>query len=100
MTIAACLTDVPHPGEFVREELDARGWLQRDLAYILGVPEQAVNLIVSGKRGITPEMAKALGKAFAVSAEYFANLQKAYEIGLRVSITPAGIAEMMEGTPE
>jgi HTH-type transcriptional regulator/antitoxin HigA len=80
VTIASCLTDVPHPGEFIREELDARGWSQRDLAYILGVPEQAVNLIVSSKRGISPEMAKALGDAFDVSAEYFANLQKAYEM--------------------
>ena len=66
MTIASCLTDIPHPGEFLREELEARGWSQRDLAYILGVPEQAVNLIVSGKRGISPEMAKALGQAFDV----------------------------------
>lgn len=80
MTVLSCLTDVPHPGEFVREELDARGWSQRDLAYILGVPEQAVNLITSGKRGISPDMAKALGTAFDVSAEYFANLQKAYEM--------------------
>ncbi len=80
MTIASCLIDVPHPGEFIREELDARGWSQRDLAYILGVPEQAVNLIASGKRGISPEMARALGKAFDVSADYFANLQQAYEM--------------------
>jgi HTH-type transcriptional regulator/antitoxin HigA len=80
MTIASLLTDVPHPGEFIREELEARGWLQRDLAYILGVPEQAVNLIVSGKRGISPEMAKALGNAFDVSADYFANLQQAFEM--------------------
>jgi HTH-type transcriptional regulator/antitoxin HigA len=80
MTIASCLIDVPHPGEFIREELEAREWSQRDLAYILGVPEQAVNLIISGKRGISPEMAKALGKAFDVSAEYFANLQQAYEM--------------------
>ena len=80
MSIIDSLTDVPHPGEFVREELDARGWLQRDLAYILGVPEQAVNMIVSGKRGVSPDMAKALGKAFDVSATYFANLQKAYEM--------------------
>jgi plasmid maintenance system antidote protein VapI len=36
--------DVPHPGYFIREELEARGWMQRDLAYILGVPSQAVNL--------------------------------------------------------
>lgn len=80
MSIVSCLTDVPHPGEFIREELEARGWSQRDLAYILGVPEQAVNLICSGKRGISPDMAKALGKAFDVSAEYFANLQQSYEM--------------------
>lgn len=80
MSIVTCLTDVPHPGEFIREELDARGWSQRDLAYILGTPEQAVNMIVSGKRGISPDMAKALGEAFDVSAEYFANLQQAHEM--------------------
>jgi HTH-type transcriptional regulator/antitoxin HigA len=72
--------DVPHPGFFIREELDARGWNQRDLAYILGTPEQAVNLIISGKRGISPEMAKALGEAFEVHADFFANLQKAYDM--------------------
>jgi HTH-type transcriptional regulator / antitoxin HigA len=80
MTIASSLTDVPHPGEFIREELDARGWSQRDLAYILGVQEQAINPIISGKRGVSPDMAKALGDAFDVSPEYFANLQQAYEM--------------------
>ena len=80
MTIASCLTDVPHPGEFLKEEMDARGWAQRDLAYILGVQEQAINLIVSGKLGISPEIAKALGDAFDVSPDYFANLQKSYEM--------------------
>jgi HTH-type transcriptional regulator/antitoxin HigA len=80
MSITSCLTDVPHPGEFIQEELDERGWSQRDLAYILGVPEQSVNVITSGKRGISPEMAKALGEAFDVSAEYFSNLQKAFEM--------------------
>lgn len=73
-------TAVPHPGEFIREELDARGWSQRDLAFILGCPEQAVGMIVSGRRGISAEMAKSLGDAFEVSAEFFANLQKAYEL--------------------
>ena len=80
MNFASSLSDVPHPGEFIREELEARDWSQRDLAYILGMHEQAVNLITSGKRGISPDMAKALGKAFDVSAEYFANLQKAFEM--------------------
>lgn len=89
MSIASCLNDVPHPGEFIREELEARGWSQRDLAYILGSPEQAVNMIVSGKRGISPEMAKALGGAFDVSSEYFANLQNAYEMSKAREPDPA-----------
>lgn len=72
--------DAPHPGTFIREEVDARGWSQRDLAYILGVPEQSVNTILAGKRGISPEMAKALGDAFDVSPELFINLQSAYDM--------------------
>jgi HTH-type transcriptional regulator / antitoxin HigA len=72
--------DVPHPGFYIREELEARDWTQRDLAYILGTPEQAVNMIISGKRGISPEMAKALGEAFDVNPDLFANLQRAYDM--------------------
>ena len=72
--------DVPHPGFFIREELEAREWSQRDLAYILDTPEQAVNMIMSGKRGISPEMAKALGEAFDVNPDLFINLQRAYDM--------------------
>lgn len=72
--------DVPHPGFYIREELEAREWTQRDLAYILGTPEQAVNMIISGKRGISPEMAKALGEAFDVNPDLFANLQRAHDM--------------------
>ena len=68
------------PGYFLREELEERGWSQRDLAFILGCPEQAVNMIISGKRGISPEMAKGLGEAFDVPAEFFANLQSIYDL--------------------
>ena len=72
--------DVPHPGFYIREELEAREWTQRDLAYILGTPEQAVNMIISGKRGVSPEMAKALGEAFDVNPDLFANLQRRYDM--------------------
>ncbi len=82
MDLTSCFTDVPHPGEFLKEEMEARGWSQRDLAYILGMPEQSINIIVAGKRGVSPEMAKSLGAAFDVSADYFANLQKAHEMSL------------------
>ncbi len=71
---------IEHPGTYIKEEIDARGWNQRDLAFILDVPEQAVNMLISGKRGISPDMAKALGEAFNVHADLFANLQTAYDM--------------------
>lgn len=89
MSIAELLADVPHPGEFIRDEIEARGWAQRDLAYILGVKDQAINPIMSGKRGISPDMAQALSKAFGISAEYFLNLQKAYELSTAKAADPA-----------
>lgn len=82
-------TDVPPPGYFIREELEAREWTQRDLAYVLGVPEQAVNLILSGKRGISADMAKALGEAFDVQAEFFTNLQRRYDLSLAKAPDPS-----------
>lgn len=83
--------DISHPGEFIREELQLRGWAQRDLAYVLGVHEQAVSLIMSGKRGISPQMSKGLGEALGVSGDYFANLQTAYELSTATDPVP-GIA--------
>lgn len=68
------------PGTFIGEEIAARGWMQRDLAFILGVAEQSVNQIINGKRGISAEMAKALADAFGTSAEVWANLQRAHDL--------------------
>lgn len=71
---------IVHPGVYIKEEMEERGWSQRDLAFILGCSEQVINPILNGKRGISPEMAKALGEAFDVPAEFFANLQQAYDL--------------------
>lgn len=71
---------VEHPGIFILDELDARGWTQADLAYILGTSPQQLNRILSGKGNITPEFALALGDAFDVSPEFFSNLQKLYDL--------------------
>ncbi len=71
---------IKHPGNYIREEMEEREWSQRDLAFILGCSEQAINPILNGKRGISPEMAKAFGVAFDVPAEFFANLQQAYDL--------------------
>jgi HTH-type transcriptional regulator / antitoxin HigA len=82
---------IMHPGFYIKEEMDERGWSQRDLAFILGVPEQAVNMIISGKRGISPDMAQALGAAFDVSPDLFANLQKDYDMA-QAQLPDPGVA--------
>lgn len=83
--------NAPHPGVFIKEELEEREWSQRDLAYILGCSEQAVTIIINGKRSITPETAKALAMAFEVSPEFFTNLQQMYDLS-RAEEPDQGIA--------
>ncbi|HWQ69051.1 MAG TPA: helix-turn-helix domain-containing protein [Patescibacteria group bacterium] len=68
------------PGELIREELEARGWTQTDLAEILGRPLKLVSDIILGKRTITPETAKGLGDAFGVDPQFFLNLESAYQL--------------------
>jgi HTH-type transcriptional regulator / antitoxin HigA len=68
------------PGEFLQEELEARGWSQVALAKILGRPIQVVNEIVRGKKAITPQTATELAAAFGMSAEYWLNLEIAYQL--------------------
>jgi HTH-type transcriptional regulator / antitoxin HigA len=72
------------PGDYIREELEARGWSQLDLAEILGRPPQAVNEIIAGKRAITPDTANALADAFGTSAQLWMNLEGSYQLA-RVS---------------
>lgn len=68
------------PGEFLREELEERGWTQTDLAEILGRPVRLVNEIIMGKRRITPETAKGLSAALGTSPEFWLNLESAYQL--------------------
>jgi HTH-type transcriptional regulator/antitoxin HigA len=68
------------PGEVIKEELDARGWSQVELAEILGRPARLVNELLAGKRAITPETAKGLAAAFGTSAEFWMNLESHWQL--------------------
>lgn len=72
--------EVFSPGEFLRDELEERGWTQSDLADIVGRPIGTVNEIIKGKRKITPETAQGLSAAFGTSAEFWLNLETAYQL--------------------
>jgi len=68
------------PGEFLREELEAREWSQQELADILDRPPRLISEIISGKRAITPETARGLADAFGTSAEYWMSLESQYQL--------------------
>jgi HTH-type transcriptional regulator/antitoxin HigA len=68
------------PGEFIKEELEARNWSQIDLAEIIGRHPNVINELIAGKRSVTPETARALGDAFGTSAQYWMNLESAYQL--------------------
>jgi HTH-type transcriptional regulator/antitoxin HigA len=68
------------PADALRAGMALRSWSQSDLAYVLGVNTAAINQILSGKRGVSSEMAKALAVAFDVEPEFFARLQADFEL--------------------
>lgn len=74
------IAEVFPPGEFIKDELDERGWSQLDLAEILGRDAILVNQLIKGKRSITPETAKGLGDAFGTGAQFWMNLESAYQL--------------------
>ena len=68
------------PGEFLREELESRGWSQMELSEILDRPPRLISEIIAGKRAITPETAKGLAAAFGTSAQFWMNLETSYQL--------------------
>ena len=68
------------PGEFLKEELEARAWSQIELADIMGRPVKLVNEIILGKRAITPETAMQLGDALGTGPEFWMNLESQYQL--------------------
>lgn len=68
------------PGEFLADELEARGWTQTEFAEIIGRPQKLVNDIVNAKRSITPETAADFAAAFGTSAQFWMNLESAWQL--------------------
>jgi HTH-type transcriptional regulator/antitoxin HigA len=76
------LPEAFHPGEYIREEAEERGWSPSDLADILGYERNVISDILTGRRSVSPEMAKSLGDAFGTGAQVWLNLQAAYRLAM------------------
>ena len=78
-----------HPGEILREEfLVPAGMTANALAKALRVDAPRINDIVRERRGITPDTALRLAAFLQTSAEFWLNLQSAYD--LKVADTEKG----------
>ena len=71
-----------HPGETLREDLDALGMSAAELARRIEVPVNRITEILNARRSITGDTALRLGRFFGASGEFWLNLQKLYELRL------------------
>ena len=70
----------PHPGQGIRDDLEALGLSVAEAAEGLGVTRQQLHNVISGRSGITSEMALRLEKAIGGSAGHWLRLQAAYDL--------------------
>jgi len=71
----------PHPGRSIRNAcLEPLGLSISEGAKILGVTRQALNNVITGRSGISAEMAIRLTKAFGSTAETWVRMQASYDL--------------------
>jgi addiction module HigA family antidote len=71
-----------HPGEVLSDELQEIGLSAKRLADIIEVPPNRLYQLLAGKRSMTADTALRLGQYFGMSADFWMNLQSAYELDL------------------
>jgi len=75
------LKNPPHPGATVLHDcIEPLGLTITEAAQKLGVSRFTLSELVNGKRGISPEMAVRLSKAFGASAESWLAQQAQYDL--------------------
>ena len=69
-----------HPGEILRDNLEAEGWTVTAAASKLGCTRQALSRLLNGKSGITPAMALAIERIGWSDASFWMRLQGGYDL--------------------
>ena len=92
-----------HPGEIHADELAEIGITAKRLADVLEVPPNRLYQLLAGKRNVTADTALRLSQYFGMSADFWMNLQSAYEldlarqqVGKTIQRIPKRIASLVE----
>ena len=83
-----------HPGEILADELEELTITPTELARQLSVPANRITQIIQGKRAITGDTALRLGHWFGTSAQFWLNLQSAYDIKVAQNLTGGEIEKL------
>src|SRR5215471_828269 len=83
-----------HPGEILADELEELSMTCTELARQIKVPTNRITQIVQGKRSLSGDTALRLGHWFGTSAQFWLNLQSAYDIRVTQQQAGAEIARL------
>ena len=71
-----------HPGEVLRDELEALGLSANAIARALDVPPNRITEILNGTRAVSADTALRLARYFRMSARFWMNLQLSYDLAV------------------
>jgi addiction module HigA family antidote len=84
-----------HPGDVLKEELEARGISQKKFSEVLAVPYTQLNEILNGKRPVTTDFALMVEAALGINPELLINMQMRYNMSVARQKKPL-IARLMD----
>lgn len=71
-----------HPGEVLREELEARGISQREFAEAIGMRPPHLNELLKGKRHISVILALKIEGTLKINADIWMRLQMKFDLDI------------------
>lgn len=72
-----------HPGEVIKDEIEARNISLQTFASLLGVESSYLDELISGKRSITVDTASLLERELCIPASFWLHLQSQYNLDCR-----------------
>lgn len=69
-----------HPGDVLKEELEAREISQKQFSECTGVPYTMLNEILNGKRAVTSDFALIVEAALGINPDLLINMQTRYNM--------------------
>lgn len=79
--VAQCVpAEVFPPGEYLQDELEARGLSPAEFAVVIGREPASLDRLLHGKAQLTADLALQLEEALGLDAQYWLNLESTYRL--------------------